>query len=361
MSMRSSGQPTLADIAARAGTTIPTVSKVLNGRSDVSEGTRRRIMELVAETGYRRRGSTVPRPPAARWPTDSRLIDLVISGVAGGWANQVLIGVEDAATEAGLDLVVTVADGRGRSRSTGTPPDHPREDWVTRLLARSSAGAVLALVDASSDQLATLAAARIPVVLLDPVDRPPEGISSVGATNWPAGRDVAEHLLGLGHRQFGVLAWSSDLLYSRARVDGFNSAINDLAGDGSEVSILYVDGRLSASAAAARLLDADDRPSAIFAGADTLALAVLQAAADRGIAVPDELSLVGFDDVPEAKWAGLTTVRQPIAEMGSAALRLLLRQRDADHRLPREELATSLVVRTTTGPAADRAPLQGAP
>ncbi|SDT29362.1 LacI family DNA-binding transcriptional regulator [Microlunatus soli] len=332
-------QPTLADIAARAGTTIPTVSKVLNGRSDVSEGTRRRIMDLVAETGYRRRGSTAARPASARPAGDRRLIDLVISGVAGGWANQVLIGVESAAAAAGLELVVTVAGGQS---------DGNREDWVTRLLARSSAGAVLALVDASTQQLAMLTAAGIPVVLLDPVDRPPEGIASVGATNWPAGRDVAEHLLGLGHRRFGVLAWSKDLLYSRARVDGFCSAVGELAGEESEISTLYVDGRLNAVQAAARLLDSADRPTAVFAGADTLALGVLQVAADRGIAIPDDLSVVGFDDVPEAKWAGLSTVRQPIAEMGAAALRLLLRQRDADRRLPREELATTLVLRAST-------------
>ena len=110
---------TLADIAARAGTTVPTVSKVLNGRSDVSEATRARVMELVAETGYRRR-----RPLPASQPTgDRRLVDLVIPGVSGGWAGQVLVGVESAATRAGLDVVVTIAQ--------------PGTDWVTRLLARS--------------------------------------------------------------------------------------------------------------------------------------------------------------------------------------------------------------------------------
>ncbi|HEY9289863.1 MAG TPA: LacI family DNA-binding transcriptional regulator [Microlunatus sp.] len=354
-------QPTLADIAARAGTTVPTVSKVLNGRSDVSEATRNRIMELVAQTGYRRRGTALAvRPAGAR-----RLIDLVISGVAGGWANQVLVGVESAAASAGYDLVVTVARPGGRDAIGTTHPRESarplestdggaaREDWVTRLLSRPSSGAVLALVDASGEQLATLRAARVPVVLLDPVDPPPESVASVGATNWPAGRDVAEYLLGLGHRRLAVLAGSSRQLYNRARVDGFTSTVrlhhDDSGGvEPADASVLFLDRQLSAVEAAGRLLDGPEPPTAIFASADSLALAVIRAATSRGIAIPEQLSLVGFDDLPEAAWAGLTTVRQPIAEMGAAAMRLLLRQRESDRGLPREELATSLIIRDTT-------------
>lgn len=323
-------QPTLADIAARAGTTIPTVSKVLNGRSDVSAATRNRIMQLVAETGYRRRSGGSGSPAVA----DRKLVDLVLAGVGGGWANQVLIGVESAAAEVGLDLVVTVA----------RPGE--REDWVTRLLARDSRGAVLALVDVSARQLATLDAAGIPVVLLDPVEQPPEDRASVGATNWSAGRDVADHLLSLGHRRFGVLAVNAGMLFSRARTDGFRSAV-EMAG-GRVDEIVYADGRVDPAAAAGRLLDSTDRPTAIFADSDHLALTLIRAAAERGISIPCELSVVGFDDLPEAQWAGLTTVRQPIAEMGAAALRLLLRLADSVRTPPREELATTLVVRSTT-------------
>lgn len=334
--------PTLADIAARAGTTVPTVSKVLNGRSDVSAATRSRVMQLVAETGYRRRGGS-GRPPAG----DQRLIDLVLASVSGGWANQVLIGVERSAAEAGLDLVVTVARperARDRARSG---------DWVARLLARSSQGAVLALVDASVEELATLAAAGVPVVLLDPVHQPPDAVPSVGATNWPAGRDVAAHLLGLGHHRLGVLAGAADQLYSRARVDGFVSAVRLLGGGSDQdpdVRVVHTDGRVPAVELAERLLAGPDRPTALFACSDSLAFAVIEAAERRRLRIPEDLSLVGFDDLPEAAWAGLTTVRQPIAEMGAAALRLLLRLRGSLQPLPREELATTLVVRRTTAP-----------
>jgi LacI family transcriptional regulator len=322
---------------------VPTVSKVLNGRSDVSAATRNRVMELVAETGYRRRGG-----PAAR-PAGDRLIDLVLTSVSGGWANQVLSGVERAASEAGFDLIVTVARPDPLT-ATGVPP----RDWVARLLARSSQGAVLALVSATADQHATLRAAGIPVVLLDPVEQPPESVASVGATNWPAGRDVAMHLLRLGHRRLAVLAGGAGPLYSRARVDGFTSAIRPTAGGSpepaAEVRVVNTDGRNSAAEVAGRLLDDPDRPTAIFACSDNLAFAVFEAANERGLRIPDDLSLVGFDDLPEASWAGLTTVRQPIAEMGAAALRLLLRMRGSERSFPREELATSLIVRSSTGP-----------
>lgn len=297
-------------------------------------------MALVAETGYRRRTSGSRQRSAAR-AAGGKLVDLVLAEVGGGWANQVLVGVESAAAEAGLDLVVTVA----------RPTD--REDWVTRLLGRDSRGAVLALVDASARQLATLDAAGIPVVLLDPVDQPPDGRASIGTTNWSAGRDVAEHLLELGHRRFGVLAESAKLLFSRARIDGFRSAVE--LGGGQVDRIVYWDKRFDLLSSAGTLLDVDEPPTAIFADSDHLALALTRAADDRGIAIPGELSVVGFDDLPEAEWAGLTTVRQPIAEMGAAALRLLLRLADADHTPPREELATTLVVRRTTAAPGRRA------
>jgi LacI family transcriptional regulator len=344
MTTRRPRQPTLADIAARAGTTVPTVSKVLNGRSDVSVATRNRIMELVAETGYLRRSGSVPAQPSS----DRRLIDLVLTGVAGSWANQVLIGVETAAAEAGFDLVVTVARDRTRARAGSVT-----EDWTTRLLARSSQGAVLALVDAGAEQLATLAAARIPVVLLDPVEQPPESSASVGATNWAGGRAACEHLLGLGHRRLAVLSGHPSQLFSRARVDGFSSAARlheAVFGAQVAIEIEYAEVGQDALAAAGRLLDRTDRPSAIFACSDDLALRVLQSAAERGLRVPDQLSLVGFDDLPEARWAGLTTIRQPIADMGAAALRMLLRLRTELRPLPREELATNLVIRNTTAP-----------
>lgn len=328
---------TLADVAREAGTTVPTVSKVLGGRSDVSEQTRARVMSVVAELGYRGRAG---RGAPARGP-GSPFVDLVLSGIEGTWANRALSGVEQAAEEAGIDVVVSVA----------RPPD---DVWLTRLLARRLRGAVLALVDTSAEQLATLAAARVPVVLLDPVRQPPSTVASVGAANWAGGRAAAEHLLALGHRRFGILAGLRTHLYSQARVDGFRSAVTQAGLDLPDDAVAHTDWRReSATEQALKLLRTG--PTAVFACSDTIALGVYDAAALLGLRIPDDVSVVGFDDLPEARWLSpaLTTVHQPIAEMGGAALRMLLRlggdvPQGALQVAPREELATRLVVRGST-------------
>ncbi|WP_020015044.1 LacI family DNA-binding transcriptional regulator [Promicromonospora sukumoe] len=326
---------TLADVAQAAGTTVPTVSKVLSGRSDVSAATRARVLDAVAELGYRgRAGRNAPSRPES-WP----FVDLVLSGIEGTWANRALSGVEQAAEEAGIEVVVSVA----------RPPD---DAWLTRLLARRLRGAVLALVDTTDDQLATLAAARLPVVLLDPLRQPPSSVASVGAANWAGGRAAAEHLLGLGHRRLAVLGGQRDHLYSQARIDGFRSAVTQAGLDLPDHRVAHTDWRREQAAEGAlALLRATPAPTAVFACSDTIALGVYDAAAALGLRIPDDVSVVGFDDLPEARWLSpaLTTVHQPIAEMGGAALRMLLRLGgDVPREAPREELATRLVVRGST-------------
>ncbi|MFC8796637.1 LacI family DNA-binding transcriptional regulator [Promicromonospora sp. NPDC057138] len=332
--MQSQRRTTLADVAKAAGTTVPTVSKVLSGRSDVSSETRTRVMRIVTELGYRGRSGRDAPSRGGRSP----FVDLVLSGVEGTWANRALSGVEHAAEEAGIDIVVSVA----------RPPD---DAWLTRLLARRLRGAVLALVDTTGEQLATLAAARVPIVLLDPLSQPPSTVASVGAANWAGGRAAAEHLLALGHRRLAVLAGHRTHLYSQARIDGFRSAVTQAGLDLPDVRVVHTDWRRARSAEQATALLRDTAPTAVFACSDTIALGVYDAAAALGLRIPDDVSVVGFDDLPEAQWLSpaLTTVHQPIAEMGSAAFRMLLRiSNDPPHVAPREELATRLVVRGST-------------
>ena len=329
---------TLRDVAQRAGTTIPTASKVLNGRSDVSDDTRAAVLEAVSELGYVR--------PAGRTVSDTRVgeafVDLVISGIEGTWANRALSGVERAAVEAGVDLVLSVAR-------------LPDDGWLTRLLARPSRGAVLALVNASAAQLGALQAAGVPFVLLDPVSQPPASASSVGAANWAGARAAAEHLLELGHRRLAVIAGRREHLYSQARVDGFRSAVG-VRGDVAPPRVAFADWKRDrARQAAIELFRSADPPTAVFACSDHMALGVYEAAEECGLRIPDDVSVVGFDDLPEGEWVRprLTTVEQPIVEMGASALRMLLRLRSggASGTL-REELSTRLLVRESTAPAA---------
>jgi DNA-binding LacI/PurR family transcriptional regulator len=337
-----SAKPTLAAVASAARISVPTASKVLSGGTDVSAETRDRVIRIANELGYTRPGS-----PYARRDVTSRirLVDLVMSNVDGTWANRVLSGVEYAATAAECDVVITIA--------------RPGRDWMSRLLRRPSEGAVVVLVDPTSAQLTGLQAAGIPVVLIDPMSRAPQTVASVGVTNWEGGRTAAEHLLALGHRRFGLIGGTRSHLYNRARIDGFTSALAEAHATIPDTRIGVGNwDRDAARDAALPILSAPDRPTAMFACSDFMALGIYDAAAELGLRIPDDLSVVGFDDVPEAEWAYplLTTVRQPIHEMGAAALRMLLRlQSDpvGDGEAPRVELSTNLVVRRSTRAVVD--------
>ena len=335
----SSGGPvTMAELARLAGTTIPTVSKVLNGRSDVSAATRERVMRLVDETGYRRRR----RAAGIRDRETGGLVDLVISKVSGSWANLVLSGAERAAAAAGLDVVVTVA----------RPQQDAGEDWVARLLARRSRGATVALLTPSRAQVQTLAAAGIPLVLLDPSSDSASVIPSIGTTDWAGGYAAAAHLATLGHRDIAMLTGTGDYRYGRARVDGFRAGLEQSGIALPERRVQQADWNRDAAEAVARgMLRSSSPPTALFACSDEMALGVYRAAADARVEIARDLSVVGFDDLPESAWVtpSLTTVRQPIEEMAAAAMRMLLRLRGgATAGSAREELATELVVRGST-------------
>ena len=335
-------QPTLSDVAAVAGTSVPTVSKVLRGGTDISPGTRDRVMSAIREVGYTK-GFTRPRARSASAEAPP-LIDLVVNHVDGSWANRVLVGVERAAAAANVDVVITIAREDG--------------DWVSRLLRRPSQGAVLVLVDPTSAQLALLEAGGVPVVLVTPMSRPAVPVPSVGVTNWEGGRSAAEHLLDLGHLRFGVIGGASDHMYNTARIDGFRSGLRDAGAE--EPRVAFADwSRALAAERATEMLSAADRPSAIFACSDVMALGVYDAARSLGLSIPGDLSVVGFDDGPEAEWASpsITSVRQPVAEMGAGAVGLLFQSRrggdgDGFSRPPRVELSTALIPRGSTAPVA---------
>jgi len=334
--------PTLAQIAALAGISVPTVSKVLNGGTDVSEATRRRVMASAQELGYRRK-------TRARLGDEGRiavpLIDVVVKHVEGSWISRVLEGVEAAAAADGIDVVLTVA------RSD--------DDWMRRLLRRPSLGAIIVLVDTTAAQLNMLTTANIPVVVIDPISRPPADVASIGATNWDGGRLAAEHLLELGHTRIGVVGGRRSELSSSARIDGFVTA---LRAQGVTVPAEWLaygnwDREQAHRMASAMLSSGAARPSAIFACSDFMALGVYDAARDASLSIPERLSIVGFDDIQESGWATppMTTVQQPIVEMGAAAYRMLREaDRTASPRTPggsaiRMELETRLITRLSTG------------
>ncbi|MFI5471597.1 LacI family DNA-binding transcriptional regulator [Streptomyces cacaoi] len=337
--------PTLAVVAREAGVSVPTASKVVNGREDVAPETRRRVTEALDRLGYVRR----PRFDATKPP---RLIDLVVHSLDSSWSGAVLHGVEEAAHDAGLDVVVSAALSRTRV-------GRPQRGWLDKLTVRGSAGVLFNLTELTGSQYAWLEQHRTPFVLIDPVVEPPPGVVSVGAANWQGGVTATEHLLALGHERIAVIAGPRRKMCSSARVAGYRSA---LASAGIAYRPEYLrNGGFDESVAHRRmreLLDLPEPPTAVFVCSDSMALGAYLALAERGLRIPHDVSVVGFDDLPESRWTtpALTTVRQPLAEMAATGLRLLLRMMDGEHpEGTRTELSTRLVERASTAPPHRRA------
>jgi DNA-binding LacI/PurR family transcriptional regulator len=327
--LRPQTRVTIADIALAAGVSSPTVSKVINGRADVAAGTRARVEALLEEHGYRRRG----RARARRID----LLDLVLNELESPWAIEIIRGVEEVAREHRLGVVLSAQEGPGALGRS----------WVEAVAARRSAGVILVVSDLSRSQVARLRARNVPFVVVDPAGEPAPDVPSVGATNWAGGLAATRHLLRLGHRRIGMIGGPPTILCSRARVDGYRAAC-DTAGVPPAPELIrwgdfHVEGGYQQGRA---LLGLAEPPTAIFAGSDIQAFGVYQAARDVGLEVPADLSVVGFDDLPMARWAWppLTTIRQPLTEMAATAARLVL----GNGEDTRVELATSLVEREST-------------
>jgi LacI family transcriptional regulator len=326
---------TIAAIAEEAGVSVPTVSRVLNGRTDVSPQTRERVEQLLSEHGYRRRASR-------QRPGRAALIDLVFNDLDSPWAVELIRGVEDVTHAAGVGTVVSAV----HRRSTST------RQWLQNLRARASDGVIFVTSDVTAPVHSELRRLSIPVVVVDPAGGADADVPAIGATNWAGGRSATEHLVSLGHRRIGLIAGPKLLMCSRARLDGYRAAL-DAAGIDEQLIVQGDFMHESGYAGCGQLLDAPDPPTAIFASSDTMALGAYEAARRRGLRVPDDLSIVGFDDLPESRWSSppLTTVRQPLAEMGGLAARTALRMaRGEQIEVPRVELATELVVRDSTAP-----------
>lgn len=329
---------TMSEIAVAAGVSVPTVSKVVNGRPDVAPATRRRVEEVLRDRGY--------APPRARPRDRIGLIDLVFVDLGSPWAMKILAGVEEVAHRVGSGVVVSAVHGRRRTR--------PDRRWLENLAERRSDGVLLILSDLSAGQQAQLSDLGIPVVIVDPAGAPGPGVPAVGATNWAGGVTATEHLIELGHQRIAVIGGPTDVLCSRARVDGYRAAMN-AAGLNTPAGYIRTGDFLSPTGyrETLALLDLPLPPTAVFVCADQMALGAYEALYERGVRVPDDMSIVGFDDLEEARWGipPLTTVRQPLAEMASMGARMLMSLINGEELdTVRVELATSLVIRSSTAP-----------
>ncbi|MGP3966098.1 LacI family DNA-binding transcriptional regulator [Streptomyces sp. 6N223] len=326
---------TIAQIAERAGVSVATVSKVVNGRTDVAPRTRALVEGVIRRHGYRRQKKAAD--PAA-------LLELVFHEVNSVYPFSVFEGVHRVAREHRLGVVLSELQGRHT----------PGRGWVEDVLARRPIGVIAVFSGLTDEQSGQLRTRGIPFVLVDPSGEPGHDSPSVGANNWNGGLAATRHLLQLGHRRVAVITGPEHALSSRARLDGYRAAM-DMAGVPVDPELVRVgDFRIgSGRERAGELLRLPDPPTAVFACNDALALGAYQAADDAGLRVPDDLSVVGFDDLDPARWTipPLTTIRHPLTEMAAAAAAMVV-SLSRGESLPRNrvELATELVVRGSTAP-----------
>ena len=336
---------TLASIARASHVSVTTVSKVLNGHQDVAEKTRRRVETQLQRQGYQRRHR----------PGSMDLIHLVGHEFESEWAMEIVAGVAALASEHRLGVVLVVETG-GESAIPG--------DLLGLVTRHRPVGVVLAFSDPGSTQVTRLGARGVPCVIIDPTGDSPPGAFSVGAANWAGGVAAARHLIALGHRRIAAIAGPSTALCALARLDGIRSALVaadlPLADEWIRSSPFTAEaGYLQADA----LLSLVPAPTAIVAGNDLQALGAIQAARAHRLRIPEDLSIVGFDDLPSARLAypALTTVRQPLRQMAYEAAARVVRMSGGSVPDPVQvDLATTLIVRESTAPPVV-APVPAAP
>jgi LacI family transcriptional regulator len=324
---------TIREVAAQAGVSVATVSKVINGRYGVAADTTARVNAVINDLGYQ--ASLVAQSLRNH---RTNVIGILVADLEP-FSAELLKGAADAIRGSGFEMVVYSAGGLA--------DDHV--GWERRYLSRLSGtlidGAVLVtptVVDVNYGA---------PIVAIDPHTGQSE-LPTIDSDNLRGGQLATAHLLGLGHRRIAMLSGRPDLESSRLREQGYRQAMAAAGVPVSEDLVLVGGYDAQASAECTRtLLTSADPPTAIFAANDVSAIAAIRAAVGLGLRVPADLSVVGFDNIPESALCAppLTTVNQPIRQMGERAIQLLLQLMRGDHvRSTHITLATELVVRQST-------------
>jgi LacI family xylobiose transport system transcriptional regulator len=236
---------------------------------------------------------------------------------------------------------------------TGASTDHlPEPWWVDDVLRRQPLGVVLVASVLPAKDKQRLRSRNIPLVMVDPAGAPPPDVPSIGSADWNGGYLATRHLLDLGHRRIGIITGPETMLAATARLSGYRAAL-DTAGVPVDQELIrpgqfhHRDGLVGGRA----LLSLPDRPTAIFASSDLHAMGVYEAARSLGVSIPADVSVVGYDDLRIAQWAGppLTTIHVPLAAMAEQAVRLIMRMRDEPElAFSRIDMDTSLVIREST-------------
>nr|WP_162267088.1 LacI family DNA-binding transcriptional regulator [Luteimonas abyssi] len=315
---------TIHEVARHAGVSPMTVSRVVNGNSNVRPATRELVMQAVRELDY------TPNPAARQLAAAPGMrIALIFTNPSSAYLSELVVGALRGASKSAVQLVIEAWD----------PADVEAERVAARALARSVSGVILPPPLCESEAVVSeLTEAGTPTVAIAS-GRSHEDVSCVRIDDHQASREMTAHLIALGHRQIGYIQGAPNQTASERRYEGFRAALEE-AGIALDAKLVEP-GRFtyrSGLDAAERLLARKQRPTAIFASNDDMAAAVVSVAHRRGLDVPRDLSVVGFDDTSAATtvWPELTTIRQPIAAMAESAVDILvrgIRRRERDSKL----------------------------
>lgn len=336
---------TLNDVAARAGVSQAAASKVFNDRADVSATTAKKVRQAAQDLGY--------RAPVRRASSDRVTIWITVDTLNNYYAPQVVSGMLDEGHSRGAITVVS-------QLYLGKPgPEPATRKWMTAAHRSGAQAFVFVTTSITQQALDTATQLGTPLVIVDPANRPPAGVATVGATNFRGGQDAVEHLTSLGHRRIAYIGGNLESTPGGERLAGYLDALRKAGIDVDPDLILP--GRFTSDdgRAAGRLFTRKDRPTAVFAASDAVAFGFYDICHELNLQIPNDVSVVGFDDAlgGELVWPHLTTVRQPLIEMGRHAIRTcVVSVQSGQTAATPIELATTLIIRESTAPVGTALP-----
>ena len=328
--METQGRVKLADVAARAGVSVATVSKVVNSRYGVAKDTIAIVEAVIAEMGY------VGNLGASGLRSKSTNVVGILVADFEPYSAELIKGAAKATRNTKYDVLAYAG---------GEAPE-----WERRSLARLGGTLIDAAVVVTPTALAT--SISVPVVAIDP-HYGPNWLPTIDCDSFGGAQSATQHLIALGHTRIGFLGGRKELDSSQLREAGFRDAMRSAGIPVAEE--LVRDSRYDPDVAfivSGELLALPEPPTAIFAANDVTAMSVISAANARGLSVPDDVSVVGFDDIPDATLScpPLTTVRQPLQDMGEAAMRMLLEILEGKEHVQHVRMDTEFIVRASTAP-----------
>jgi LacI family transcriptional regulator len=332
-STKPSGDVTIMDVAQEAGVSYATVSRVVNNKGYIKPETRERVMRAVTRLGY-----VVNQQARSLASGRSQVVGLLVPGLDTAYIGEIIRGIDEELVGASYDLMLYTAHRR-RTRESA---------YVATLTQGMVDGLLLVLPRDPGAYLETLRQRGFPYVLIDH-----QGVDeigpAVGATNRQGGYDATRYLIALEHQRIGFITGRLEHGCSKDRLAGYHSALAEYGLNADPQLVCAGDFTQPAGFRAAReLLELPEPPTAIFASNDVMAFGVMEAARVRGLRIPEDISIVGFDDIPQASHVHpqLTTIRQPLEQMGRLAAKMLLRQvEDRQRPAERIDLPTELIVR----------------